>query len=198
MQNWPSPSATTQQVLVCIYVKTCCSSMCQIAPSFLRYSHLFTVGTMGMFHSTSGKAGYVGYSVPCRVRRLRSGEIHALLRREDELRASDETQRLYSKDDTCEWLRDVTIDVQKKALRQTLPELVLQYGIDEMLIALNNLRFDPRVMSDPRLNRLTVCTYGTLDSTRTLGHHHSRLNEDTHTLTTTIDSTRTLTFSHKD
>lgn len=111
---------------------------------------------MGMYHSTSGKCGYAGYSLPCSVK-LTKSQIRALLTREEELRQHGETQAAYSADDTCEHIRDVTVALQKRAIAETLPSgLVRDTGMETLLVAMHNLRFDPTVAQDPELNAITV------------------------------------------
>jgi len=102
---------------------------------------------MGMYHSTSGKRGFEAYAVSTEYQ-IEKEILRNVLIREDQLRASEEFQKEYSKDDNLEWLRDVTLRIQMEALSE--------YGIVDPrgLIVLRNARF--KFKEDPSMNNLTV------------------------------------------
>lgn len=102
-----------------------------------------------------------------------------VLRREDELRFSPEYQARYSESERLEHIRDVTVELQKQALRE--------HGLDEEhgLVVLQNARFEFKVsvgwlgcfrvqfrartaghasQDDPEMDKLTV--YFRLDTCR--------------------------------
>lgn len=110
---------------------------------------------MGMYHSTSGKAGYAGYQIPCAYK-FKLEDAVAVLTAEDLLRASPLTQDAYSQKEDFEWLKKVTVDCQVAAINKVVPGAIEEHGVETMLTALHNLRFDPRIAGDPRYNQLTV------------------------------------------
>jgi len=82
-----------------------------------------------------------------------------ILIREDELRASPEIQSRYSQTDDLELFRDITLDLQRQALRECdIPE----QDIYEALSTLHNAR--RFYQYDPEMNKLTV--YQRLDRSR--------------------------------
>mmetsp|Transcript_10887 Transcript_10887/g.34685 ORF Transcript_10887/g.34685 Transcript_10887/m.34685 type:complete len:156 (+) Transcript_10887:14-481(+) len=110
---------------------------------------------MGMYHSTSGKEGFDLRFTPTEYEIPRETLI-SVLKREDELRFSAQVQERYSASDALEHIRDVTVELQKQALRE--------HGIDEDhgLVVLQNARFQYK--DDPEFNGLTV--YFRLDTSR--------------------------------
>lgn len=85
---------------------------------------------MGMFHSSSGKFGYdlyefqkyegvCGKGPTSSSRSLISDAEHlAIVRRESELRCSEEYQNEYAKEDSNEWRLKVTLQLQRQALKE--------------------------------------------------------------------------------
>ena len=73
---------------------------------------------MGMMHSTSGKLGYNLHSTPTDYVFERELLVR-VLKREDELRFSEDTQRLYSEEhpNYLRHIKEVTRGVQERALR---------------------------------------------------------------------------------
>jgi len=106
---------------------------------------------MGMLHSSSGKRGYdyhrsevVDYEIPKEI-------MKEILILEDQMRGSHFYQEKYSQSDNLIWFRDVTKEIQEKALRDNgIPEEDLEKGLK----VLNNARYDYR--DDPEMNRLTI------------------------------------------
>ena len=78
---------------------------------------------MGMFHSTSGKCGSAFYHYKgTEVEVIPREDLIRILKREDELRHSRDIQALYSMEfqsgnEYLMHIRDVTISLQKQALR---------------------------------------------------------------------------------
>lgn len=109
-----------------------------------------------MFHSTSGKVGYQYHHQPLPGYHIPRYLMKKILIHEDKLRASPEVQALYSQSDDLAWIRDVTLQVQNRALAE--------YGFTDArgLIALNNARLE--YIDDPEMNQLTV--YQRLDNSR--------------------------------
>jgi len=105
---------------------------------------------MGMLHSSSGKRQFEPYFEPTDFVFQRA-QLIATLKREDELRASKEYQDKYNSADSLAWFRDVTREIQIKALRENG---VADARLVDALTALNNARF--QVKGDPEINRLTV------------------------------------------
>jgi len=108
---------------------------------------------MGMTHMSSGKTGYNMYSDPPRSKtfNIPKEQIIEILRYEDKLRSSKEYQDKYSEKDSLAWFRDVTLEIQTKAL--------LNSGIrrGDLAVALPELwsaRGD--YLDDPDVNALTV------------------------------------------
>jgi len=111
---------------------------------------------MGMYHSTSGKHGFGGYHVRCDTEFTKE-QAKALLEAEERLRASKQTQARYAERDDFEWLRDVTLDVQRSVIRDVMKLVAPSpQQMDDYLRALHNLRFRPDIASDPELNQITV------------------------------------------
>jgi len=100
-----------------------------------------------MYHSTSGKNGFRPYEVRTDYQ-IEKSLLIQILKREDELRHSQEYQNEYTKSDDLGWLRDVTTKIQERALAE--------YGITDSqgLIVLRNARFQYK--DDPSINQLTV------------------------------------------
>jgi len=63
----------------------------------------------------------------------------------------------YSERDDFEWLRNVTLDVQRRAIKHVMGDID-EAGLQQHMIALHNLRFSKQVAANPELNNLTVCT----------------------------------------
>lgn len=111
---------------------------------------------MGMYHSTSGKAGFERFKYPARVTFTREQAI-AILRREDELRFDAKTQERYSEREDFVWIRDVTLDLQRQAITETVPELLKFHdSMNDCLNALHNLRFDDAYAGDNEFSQCTV------------------------------------------
>jgi len=113
---------------------------------------------MGMLHSTSGKSFHELFNAPSKYQIPRD-QMKRILIREDILRASNEIQEEYSMRDDLAWFRDVTENLQRRALQE---EGVAPSDVAEALITLHNAR---RVyQSDSEMNQLTV--YQRLDRSR--------------------------------
>jgi hypothetical protein len=85
--------------------------------------------------------------------------MKSILIREDELRASTEYQEKYNQQDDLTWFRDVTREIQMRALRENG---IIEEELNTALVVLNNARFDYK--DDPEMNQLTV--YQRLDRSR--------------------------------
>jgi len=108
---------------------------------------------MGMLHFTSGKSGYMYYgtSMPAVRIRIPREKLMEILKLEDTYRASREYQDMYSKKDDLAWFKEVTIEIQKRALLETGLEIEnLQQGLDALWRARGDFH------SDPAINQLTV------------------------------------------
>lgn len=138
---------------------------------------------MGMYHSTSGKRGFEPHYVASAVE-FTLEQAKAILELEEELRASPAIQAKYTERDDFEWLRDVTLDVQREVLRRVVPDIVAtpppepfaerhpvsptgmwtsatdasEPGMAQALRALHNLRFRADIANNPELSDITVCT----------------------------------------
>jgi len=112
---------------------------------------------MGMMHFTSGKNGYeywrphgVEDSSEKRVR-IPKAKLIEVLELEDKYRSSPEYQAKYSEKDELSWYRDVTLEIQKRALLETgLNEDEISIGLSELWEARGRWQWDPEV------NQLTV------------------------------------------
>jgi len=109
---------------------------------------------MGMMHSTSGKNGYTYYTNPygdavgCLIPK---DKLIQIMKLEDTYRSSEEFQQKYSEKDDLAWFRDVTIEIQKRA--------ILFSGFDEGRIeeGLKALWMARGVYAeDEEINQLTV------------------------------------------
>jgi len=113
---------------------------------------------MGMLHSSSGKSHFdlyhepTNYSIPKDV-------LKKILIFEDAARASAQYQAKYTEQDSLQWFRDVTREIQIAALIQNgIPAA----DVNQALVVLNNARFEFK--DDPEMNQLTV--YMRLDRSR--------------------------------
>jgi len=107
---------------------------------------------MGMMHFTSGKNGYEYHhgSNPPHIR-IPKEKLIEVLKLEDIYRSSPEYQAKYSQKDELSWYRDVTIELQKRALLETgLDESDITTGLSELWDARG------RWQNDPEINQLTV------------------------------------------
>jgi len=107
--------------------------------------------TMGMMHYTSGKNGYEYYQPRPNCFRMGKGKLIEVLTLEEHYRSSEEYQLKYSQKDDLGWFRDVTIEIQKRALLES------GFGEDELdngLQALWSAR--GRFSDDPEANSITV------------------------------------------
>ena len=78
----------------------------------------------------------------------------------------------YAERDDFEWLRDVTLDVQRSVIRDVMKLVAPSpQQMDDYLRALHNLRFRPDIASDPELNQITVCTCRLSFMLRTMASH---------------------------
>jgi len=106
---------------------------------------------MGMYHSSSGKAGFDYYASPSPSSNIPIDTMRDILIREDELRASQTWQDEYSKEDNLRWFEEVTYRIQLQALMDNgISEGRLNVGI----CALKSARF--MYKDDPDMNQLTV------------------------------------------
>jgi len=112
---------------------------------------------MGMFHSTSGKSGYQYHHVhESRATVIPRGVMKQILQREDELRFSPAYHQTISRHDDLQWIRDVTLALQKGVLTE------FGYGDAQGLMALHNARVE--YMKDEEMGKLTV--YQRMDRSR--------------------------------
>jgi len=100
-----------------------------------------------MFHSTSGKDGY-GYRYVDYKIVIPKHIMKQILLREEELRMSPEYHEEISKLDDLKWIRDVTLRLQRRVLRE------FGYNTSTALVALNNAR--AMYLNDPEMNQITV------------------------------------------
>lgn len=105
---------------------------------------------MGMFHPTSGKLGYDYYWYPTQYQ-ISKEKLIDILKREDELRASEQYQNKYSEQDRLFWFMNVTDEIQTQALRENG---VAEENMNDALVVLRNARWEYR--NDPEVNRLTI------------------------------------------
>jgi hypothetical protein len=110
---------------------------------------------MGMFHSTSGKVGYAFVTLPG-ARVIPKGIMKQILLREDELRFSSDYHNKISEREDLKWIRDVTLELQMKALAE------FGYADGPGLLALNNAR--AQYLNDDEMNKLIV--YQRMDRSR--------------------------------
>jgi len=113
---------------------------------------------MGMLHSSSGKSHFDLYHEPTNYR-IAKDVLKRILIREDELRASEEYQTKYNQQDSLQWFKDVTQEIQFRAMRECG---IIELELYSALIVLNNARFEFK--DDPEMNQLTV--YMRLDRSR--------------------------------
>jgi len=69
-----------------------------------------------MRHFTSGKDGFDYYASDHLIPKE---YLIPIMRREDELRASPEYQAKYTEKDELQWFRDVTLEIQTKAIEES-------------------------------------------------------------------------------
>jgi len=106
---------------------------------------------MGMMHFTSGKNGYEYWDHNEARFRIPREKLIEILKLEDKYRSSAEYQNKYSEKDELSWYRDVTVEIQTRALRETgLKPHEIPTGLLELWSARG--RFD----DDPDVNSLTV------------------------------------------
>jgi len=100
-----------------------------------------------MFHSTSGKIGFLPYEQYSDFY-IDKELLKKILIREDELRYSEEYQNDLTINDDLTWIRNVTEKIQILALEEN--------GITDPrgLVVLRNARF--KYKTDPSMNKLTV------------------------------------------
>jgi len=104
-------------------------------------------------HMTSGKAGYNLYSDQPRIKlfHIPKEQLIEILRNEDQLRSSKEYQDKYSEKDSLAWFRDVTLEIQTKALLNSgISRENLAVVLPELWSARGEYLYDPDV------NTLTV------------------------------------------
>eukprot|EP00696_Hemimastix_kukwesjijk_P019732 gnl/Hemi2/909_TR323_c0_g1_i1.p2 gnl/Hemi2/909_TR323_c0_g1~~gnl/Hemi2/909_TR323_c0_g1_i1.p2 ORF type:complete len:169 (-),score=46.24 gnl/Hemi2/909_TR323_c0_g1_i1:660-1166(-) len=137
---------------------------------------------MGMYHSTSGKRGYRVHFHPTPWQ-LDREQARAVLEAEDALRASKEYQDKYSEQDSLDWLKQVTLEIQTKALAahgfgpcyiSALHNVRSQYGEDPAVKALSvYMRQDKSRKGDLCVgDALPNCNLHYLDGTATTLHDY--------------------------
>jgi len=106
-----------------------------------------------MYHSTSGKKGFRAYQQPWEPPFLviPKTQMKLILQREEELRASLEIQNQYTESDDLAHLRDVTIELQKRALRENG---IKEEHLQQALNILHSARFT--YQHDPEMNNITI------------------------------------------
>ena len=115
--------------------------------------------------------------------KLTRAQALAVLKAEEAERASSTTQELYSQRDDFEWLRDVTLQAQQRALSAALTDkfIVRNGGMTQALITLHNLRFDPAIRNDKELSAITVCTCDRQHQTVAMSHEAPDQHTHAHT-----------------
>jgi len=100
-----------------------------------------------MYHSTSGKSGFEAHAQWTNYE-IDQDNLRKILIREDELRSSEEYQNLYTQNDSLQWFKEVTENLQMRALKEN--------GITDVrgMTVLHNARF--KYKDDPTMNNLTV------------------------------------------
>jgi len=105
---------------------------------------------MGMYHSTSGKYGFQPHWKPSFLT-IPKWQLKKIMMREEELRMSEEIQQKYTDSDNLEHLRNVTINLQRRAL---LENGIIEDQMEEALNVLHNARF--MYQHDPDMNNITI------------------------------------------
>jgi len=99
-----------------------------------------------MYHSTSGKRGFLPYIVDTMLQ-IEPSQMKKIFEREEELRMGTEYHDKISEKDDVKWIRDVTVALQEQVLAE------FGYG-KEYLVVLRNARYQYR--NDPEMNQITV------------------------------------------
>jgi len=103
---------------------------------------------MGMMHFTSGKNGYNYYARDPSILRIPKEKLVEILKLEDSYRSSEEYQTKYSQQDDLSRYRDVTLEIQNRALLETgLTEAELETGLQELWSTRGSYEDDDEVNS---------------------------------------------------